>query len=55
MNRWSALALLLAVLAAIALRVPKLDLRPLHNDEAVNATKVPQRDKAIEELRSLLA
>ena len=42
MNRWSALALLLAVAAALALRVPRLDLRPLHNDEAVNAVKVAE-------------
>ncbi len=40
MNRWSALALLLALAAALALRVPQLDTRPLHNDEAVNAVKV---------------
>src|ERR1043166_9920269 len=40
MNRWSALALLLAPAGALALRVPKLDTRPLHNDEAVNAVKV---------------
>src|SRR3954468_17073372 len=42
MNRWSALALLLAVAGALALRVPKLDTRPLHNDEAVNAIKVTE-------------
>src|SRR5438093_27863 len=42
MNRWSALALLLAIGAALALRVPKLDTRPLHNDEAVNAIKVTE-------------
>jgi uncharacterized protein (TIGR03663 family) len=42
MNRWSALALLLAVAGALALRVPKLDTRPLHNDEAVNAVKVAE-------------
>lgn len=42
MNRWSALALALAVIAAIALRVPNLPTRPLHNDEAVNATKVAE-------------
>ena len=42
MNRWSALALLLAIAAALALRVPKLDTRPLHNDEAVNAIKVSE-------------
>lgn len=40
MNRWSALALLLALAGALALRVPRLDIRPLHNDEAVNAIKV---------------
>jgi len=41
MNRWGALAaLLLAVAGALALRLPRLDTRPLHNDEAVNALKV---------------
>jgi uncharacterized protein (TIGR03663 family) len=40
MNRWSALALLLAIAGALALRVPRLATRPLHNDEAVNAVKV---------------
>src|SRR6266496_6701841 len=42
MNRWSALAVLLAVAGALALRAPKLDTRPLHNDEAVNAVKVTE-------------
>lgn len=42
MNRWGALAVLLAFVAAAALRVPMLDHRPLHNDEAVNATKVAE-------------
>src|ERR1043165_9773498 len=42
MNRWSALAVLLAIAAALALRVPQLDTRPLHNDEAVNAVKVSE-------------
>ena len=42
MNRWSALAVLLAVAGALALRIPKLDTRPLHNDEAVNAIKVSE-------------
>src|ERR1051325_8107238 len=43
MNRWSALAaLLLAFVAALALRLPDLSARPLHNDEAVNATKVAE-------------
>ena len=40
MNRWSALALLLALAGALALRVPQLAARPLHNDEAINATKL---------------
>jgi len=40
MNRWTALAMLLAVAGALALRVPQLGLRPLHNDEAINATKL---------------
>lgn len=39
MNRWSALALLLAVAGALALRAPRLDVRPFHNDEALNAIK----------------
>src|SRR5436190_180461 len=42
MKRGSALALLLAVSGALALRVPSLDRRPLHNDEAVNAIKVTE-------------
>ena len=42
MNRWSAVALLLALAGALALRVPRLDTRPLHNDEAVNAIKVAE-------------
>ena len=41
MNRWGVVAaMLLAVAGALALRLPHLDARPLHNDEAVNATKV---------------
>jgi len=32
--------MLLALAGALALRVPQLAVRPLHNDEAVNATKV---------------
>ena len=36
MNRWSALALLLAIAGALALRVPNLATRPINNDEAVN-------------------
>ena len=42
MNRGSALAVLLALAGALALRAPKLDTRPLHNDEAVNAVKVSE-------------
>jgi uncharacterized protein (TIGR03663 family) len=42
MNRWSALVLLLAIAGALALRVPQLAKRPLHNDEAVNAVKVSE-------------
>jgi uncharacterized protein (TIGR03663 family) len=42
MKRWSALALLLALAGALALRVPHLDTRPLHNDEAVNAVKLSE-------------
>lgn len=40
MNRWSALTLLLAFMGALLLRCPQLAVRPLHNDEAVNATKL---------------
>ena len=40
MNRWSALVLLLAIVGALFLRTPDLGNRPLHNDEAVNATKL---------------
>jgi uncharacterized protein (TIGR03663 family) len=42
MKRGCALALLLALAGALALRVPHLDTRPLHNDEAVNAIKVTE-------------
>ncbi len=42
MNRWSVLAVLLIAAAALALRVPQLGHRPLHNDEAVNAFKVTE-------------
>ena len=42
MNRWTAFALLLVLAVALALRVPKLDTRPLHNDEAVNAVKIAE-------------
>lgn len=40
MNRWGALAVLLAVAGALALRLPRLDARPLHNDEGINAYKL---------------
>ena len=39
MNRWLALGLLLAIGLALGLRLPQLDRRPMHNDEAVNAYK----------------
>ena len=43
MKRWSALAaLLVAFAAALALRLPDLSARPLHNDEAVNAIKATE-------------
>jgi len=42
MNRWSALALVLAIVGGLALRAPKLGIRPLHNDEGVNAVKVTE-------------
>ena len=42
MNRWGAVAILLAFAGALALRFPNLEKRPLHNDEAVNATKVAE-------------
>ncbi|MSU37278.1 MAG: TIGR03663 family protein [Pedosphaera sp.] len=42
MNRWSAMVVLLAIAGALALRVPGLATRPLHNDEAVNAVKVSE-------------
>ncbi len=39
MNRSLTLVLLLAAALALVLRCPRLDQRPLHNDEAVNAVK----------------
>lgn len=39
MNRWLLLGLLLATAVALALRLPQLGERPMHNDEAVNAIK----------------
>lgn len=41
MIRWGAI-FLLAVLVALALRLPELDRRPMHNDEGVNAIKFGQ-------------
>src|ERR1700734_540203 len=40
MSRGLILGLLLAVFAALALRCPQLAIRPMHNDEAVNAIKL---------------
>lgn len=40
MKPWSVLALLLAVAGALGLRTAGLGNRPLHNDEAINATKL---------------
>jgi len=40
MNRWVGLGLLLITAGALALRCPQLALRPMHNDEAVNADKL---------------
>jgi len=40
MNRWGALAGLLAFALALFLRCPNLGSRPLHNDEGVNAVKL---------------
>jgi uncharacterized protein (TIGR03663 family) len=42
MKWWSALVVLLIFIGALAFRLPKLDTRPLHNDEAVNAIKVTE-------------
>src|SRR5688500_4423544 len=40
MSRWlSLIAVLLIAAGALALRLPKLALRPMHNDEAVNTIK----------------
>jgi uncharacterized protein (TIGR03663 family) len=39
MNRWFAPAFLAIAALALALRLPELGLRPMHNDEAVNAMK----------------
>src|SRR6185437_15188722 len=42
MKVWSALAVVLAFAGALALRLPRLETRPFHNDEAVNALKVTE-------------
>ena len=42
MNRWLPAAWVLVMVAAMVLRAPRLDLRPMHNDEAVNAMKFRQ-------------
>src|SRR6266850_3411593 len=42
MNRWLALGVLLATGVALGLRCPRLGIRPMHNDEAVNAIKFGQ-------------
>src|SRR5947207_14233873 len=42
MNKGLTLGLLLVALVALALRCPRLDRRPMHNDEAVNAIKFGQ-------------
>jgi uncharacterized protein (TIGR03663 family) len=39
MHRWFAPAFLLILALALALRVPQLRLRPMHNDEGVNAMR----------------
>src|SRR3982750_3884621 len=39
-NRWTYLLVLLVIAAgALALRLPRLGARPMHNDEGVNAVK----------------
>ncbi len=42
MNRWLILSLVVIAGVALALRYPRLDERPMHNDEAVNAIKFGQ-------------
>src|SRR5204863_1807762 len=42
MNRFTVLCLLLLLAVALALRCPRLNERPMHNDEAVNAIKFGQ-------------
>jgi len=40
MKRWLIAALLLVALGGLGLRLARIDARPMHNDEAVNAVKV---------------
>lgn len=40
MNRWFAIVLIALTAGALALRLPELGRRPLHNDEGVNAFKL---------------
>jgi uncharacterized protein (TIGR03663 family) len=42
MNRWSALAVLVIFAGALIFRLARLETRPLHNDEAVNAFKAAE-------------
>jgi len=42
MTRTVYLIVLLTAVLALVLRVPRLDQRPMHNDEAVNAVKFSQ-------------
>ncbi len=42
MNRLFGILLLAATLCALALRAPELGVRPMHNDEAVNASKLEE-------------
>ncbi|MCF7708671.1 MAG: TIGR03663 family protein [Verrucomicrobia bacterium] len=39
MSRWFAILILTAAVLALGLRIPQLDNRPMHGDEAVNAVK----------------
>jgi uncharacterized protein (TIGR03663 family) len=42
MNRWQAAGLALLLLLGLGLRAPRLDLRPMHNDEGTGAIKFRQ-------------
>jgi uncharacterized protein (TIGR03663 family) len=42
MKRWVAFMFVLTALVALALRVPQMERRPMHNDEAVNALKLQE-------------